>query len=207
MDFNSLNALVPKDAKGQTHSNTIYLAGGLEWSVRVKYPGKHKESEGDFLVEVLSKGAWDEYHRFTHGDVFYDILNKSQTSTFINESWVPHTLAIIQGRHLLRRFSRLESRLPGVHIDALTSAMLALSVSEHRRFPSGDKNGGGRYLPINYILAILQGHWTPQEASDQMRTGFPALRRLDGFVPFTHGDAVQQYVSAVHSKAVAAKPV
>lgn len=190
MKFTQLDLLVPKVPadKENLHTNTMYISGGFGWSVRVRWPGKHGSSSGDFVVETLSEGVWDEYHQFTHSDLFNDILSKHQADPTFSNKYFPHLLGVVDGEERPLRLRPLESELPGIHVDALTNTLLALTVCEYRRFPQGDKRGGGRYLPINYTLAMLQGYWTPKEATKHMRKGFPALRNLDGFVPYTAGN-------------------
>jgi hypothetical protein len=202
MRFDNLDKLIPRVPadRANLHTNTIYVSGGFGWSVRVKFPGKHKDSHGDFVVEVLSESVWDDYHQFKHSDLFVDILQKSEADrALINDRWVENLLGVVQGTARPSRFFPLESDLPGIHLDALTNALQALTVCEYRRYPQGDVRGGGRYLPINYTLAMLQGYWTAEKASEKMRFGFPELRKLNGFVPFTHSDSPADYVSSVHS--------
>ena len=204
MKFHALDTLIPNVPADKTklHQNTIYISGGFGWSIRVRYPGKHDESRGDFVIEAMSEGVWDEYHPFKHSDLFEDVQAKVGFSNEINEVWVPHLLSVVQGETHPVRFYGLDSPYPGVHLDALTNALLALAVCEYRRYPQGDKRGGGRYLPTNYMLAMLQGYWTPDEASSRMREGFPALRRLKGFVPFTEASNPESYVSHYHAPSV-----
>jgi len=200
MRFDNMNELIPRVKNdGKIHTQTMYVSGGFGWSVRVKWPGKHRDSDGDFVVELLSEGVWDDYYQFKHADVFRDVQAKAAADPTINSVWVEHLLGVAQGTQRPRRFYTLECELPGVHLDALTNAFQALTVCEYRRYPQGDKRGGGRYLPVNYCLAMLQGYWSPDEATKMMRVGFPALRRLDGFIPFTHSDSPVEYVSEIHS--------
>jgi hypothetical protein len=198
--FDELDRLIPKVPadKDNLHTNTMYISGGFGWSVRVKWPGKHPDSEGDFVVEVLSEGVWDDYFQFKHSDFFEDILVKAEHSPEVMERWVGHLLAVVQGKKKPARLYPLECDLPGVHLDALTNAMQVLTVCEFRRFPQGDVRGGGRYLPVNYALAMLQGHWTAEEASSLMRKGFPALRDLDEFTPFRRAHSVADYMDDFH---------
>jgi hypothetical protein len=205
MRFDQLDNLVPRVPadRANLHTNTMYVSGGFGWSVRVKWPGKHKDSHGDFVVEVLSEGVWNDYHQFKHSDLFEDISAKAQEAPdFIHGEWVTNLLGVAQGSARPTRFYPLESPLTGIHVDAFTNAAQALTVCEYRRYPQGDVRGGGRYLPINYMLAVLQGFWTPDEASKLMRVGFPALRKLDGFYPFTHSDEPHEYVASVHRRMV-----
>lgn len=205
MRFDKLNMLIPRVPADKTnlHTNTMYVSGGFGWSVRVKWPGKHSESAGDFVVEVLSEGVWDDYHQFKHSDLFEDVMAKSAAQPdLINQTWLVNLLEVVQGVEPPRRFYELESDLPGIHLDAFTNAMQALTVCEYRRYPQGDRRGGGRYLPVNYMLAMLQGYWTPDEAAKQMRVGFPALRKLDDFIPFTHQDPAHTYCGTIHSQRV-----
>lgn len=204
MLFDTMNQLIPKTKnQGKIHTSTMYVSGGFGWSVRVKWPGKHRDSDGDFVVEVLSEGVWDDYHQFKHSDLFFDIRDKADLySDLIHNQWVENLLGVAQGSTAPRKFYPLECDLPGVHLDALTNAMQALTVCEFRRYPQGDIRGGGRYLPVNYMLAMLQGYWTPDEAAKMMRVGFPALRKLDGFIPFTHTDSPEKYAADIHSPRV-----
>lgn len=201
MKFDQLDKLIPRVPadKSKLHTNTMYVSGGFGWSVRVKWPGKHKDSHGDFVVEVLSESVWDDYHQFKHADLFADVQAKAAADgELINGWWIENLLGTAQGTERPSRFYPLECDLPGVHLDALTNAMQALTVCEYRRYPQGDVRGGGRYLPVNYMLAMLQGYWGPDDAAKQMRVGFPALRKLDGFIPFTHADNPRTYTSSVH---------
>lgn len=205
MKFTQLDALVPKvpaDADN-LHTHTMYVSGGFGWSVRVKWPGKHDSSVGDFVVETLSEGVWDDYHQFTHGDLFKDVYQKDIEYHAVMQEWLPMMLDVVDGKRSPARMRPLESELPGIHLDALTNTLLALTVCEFRRFPQGDVRGGGRYLPINYMLAMLQTYWTPKEATRQMRKGFPALRSLDGFLPYRRSDTPAIYLDRIG--AIAAK--
>lgn len=200
MLFDIMNQLIPKTKQeGKIHTNTMYVSGGFGWSVRVKWPGKHRDSDGDFVVELLSEGVWDDYHQFKHSDFFVDIQAKAEAMpATINSSWIAELLGVVQGTRVPPKFYPLECDLPGIHLDALTNAFQALTVCEFRRYPQGDVRGGGRYLPVNYTLAMLQGYWTPDEAAKMMRVGFPALRKLDDFIPFTHSDVPGDYVLGTH---------
>ena len=201
MKFDRLDKLIPRVPadKENLHTNTMYVSGGFGWSVRVKWPGKHPDSHGDFVVEVLSEGVWNKHTQFKHSDLFEDIQSKAaDDDAVINDAWITNLLGVVQGTATPARFYPLESDMPGIHLDALTNAMQALTVCEYRRYPQGDRRGGGRYLPVNYMLAMLQGYWTPDEAAKLMRVGFPALRKLDGFIPFTHTDSPTVYTDSIH---------
>lgn len=189
MKFDKLNDLIPKVPadKDRLHEETMYIGGGYGWSVRVKWPGKHKESSGDFVVETLSEATWDDYHQFTHHDLFKDVEAKYQADPDYVLNWLIHVLGVVKGTSAPRQLSVGPSYLPGIHIDALTHSIQALTVCEYRRFPQGDVRGGGRYLPINFMLAILGGFLTMEEAEKGMRRGWPTLRDLPGFVPFNQG--------------------
>lgn len=198
MNFDTLNTLIPKGREDEVHTNTMYLSGGFGWSVRVRFPGKY--GPDDFVIEALSEDVWDDYHPFRHGDLFADVSAKFEHSpNFIKGDWSRHVLEVIKGEAKPRRLYPVECELPGIHLDALTNVMLALAVCEYRRYPKGDKRGGGRYLPVNYMLAMLQGHWDASDATKQMRVGFPALRKLDDFTPFTHQDNAVDYVNLFHT--------
>ena len=186
MLFDELDDLIPAVPadKENLHIHTIYISGGYGWSVRVRYPGKHGSSSGDFVIEVLAEGKWDDYFQFKHSDFFEDVVLKWDEDPERLKAWLEHLLAVVQGEERPYRMFPTECDLPGIHLDALTNAFQALAVCEWRRFPQGDKRGGGRLLPINYLLAILQGYWDVDQASKLMRKGFPALRDLDGFRPF-----------------------
>lgn len=196
MRFDKLNEWIPAVPadKDNLHKHTIYVAGGYDWSVRVKWPGKHKTSSGDFVVETLSKPVWNRHHQFTHGDLFKDVESKHRADPEWTQPWLEDVLPMVDGKVHPARLRPLASELPGIHVDALTASLLPLVVCEFRRFPQGDVRGGGRYLPINYMLAILQGYWTPDEASKLMRKGFPSLRDLEGFVPYRRTTDAQLYV-------------
>lgn len=202
MDFNKLNSLIPKE-HGKIHSKTIYLAGGFGWSVRVKYPGKHLSTKGDFLVEVLSEGAWDSYHKISHAEMFEDVLQKLAVDADFCKKWVLDIMRVVNGsKPLPSDVSTVDCGLPGMHQDALSYAMLALAVNEHRRHPGKESEGGGRYLPLNFLLALIQGHWDIDKAKRLMRIGQPILERLNDFRPFTGGDSPINYYSQVHVPAL-----
>jgi len=196
MKFNKLNEWIPKVPadKDNLHKHTIYVSGGYDWSVRVKWPGKHVDSAGDFVVETLSKPTWERHHQFTHVDLFNDVMLKFESSPAIIADWLSYVLPMVDGDTHPARLCPLECDLPGVHLDALTASLLPLVVCEYRRYPQGDVRGGGRYLPINYLLSILQGYWTPAEAARKMRKGFPPLRELDGFVPYRRAVDAETYL-------------
>lgn len=197
MRFDKLNEWIPAVPadKDNLHKHTIYVAGGYDWSVRVKWPGKHKDSSGDFVVETLSKPVWERHHQFTHGDLFKDVRAKYEKHPGIIIDWLSYVLPMVDGDTHPARLYPLESPLPGMHLDALTASLLPLVVCEYRRYPQGDVRGGGRYLPINYMLAILQGFWTPDEASKRMRKGFPELRDLAGFKPYRKATDADDYLA------------
>lgn len=197
MNFNQLNELIPKvpSDRKNLHVHTMYISGGFGWSVRARWPGKHKDSAGDFVVETLSEGVWDDYKQFTHKDLFADIAAKDEAEPdFIRKQWIPHMLSVVSGNERPKRLAPGESSLPGIHIDALTNSIQALTVCEYRRYPQGDPRGGGRYLPVNFTLAILQDKIDIETASDKMRFGFPILRDLD-FTPYKDGDDAWEYSS------------
>lgn len=196
MKFNKLNAWIPAVPadRDNLHKHTLYVSGGYDWSVRVKWPGKHKDSAGDFVVETLSKPVWERHHQFTHVDLFRDVMLKFEAAPDIIEDWLRYVLPMVDGDAPAARLYDLECDLPGIHLDALTASLLPLVVCEYRRFPQGDVRGGGRYLPINYLLSLLQGHWVPDEASMMMRKGFPPLRDLEGFVPYRRATDAEVYL-------------
>lgn len=198
MLFDELDDLIPAvpSDKQNLHTDAMYISGGFGWSVRVRMPGKYKQSSGDFVVEVLSEGVWDDYFQFKHSDFFEDVQAKWDDDPIRLRAWIEHLLPVVQGTARPARMFPTKCDMPGVHLDALTNAFQALAVCEWRRFPQGDVRGGGRLLPINYLLAILQGHWTVQEASDKMRRGYPALRDLTGFKPFRINDDPATYLAA-----------
>lgn len=202
MKFDKLDNLVPKVPadKDRLHAETMYIGGGYGWSVRVRWPGKHKDSAGDFVVETLSEGTWDNYHQFTHHDLFQDVVAKYNADPEYMKQWLLHLLEVVKGSAVPRQLSVGPSYLPGIHIDALTHSIQALTVCEYRRFPQGDVRGGGRYLPINFMLAILGGNLTMQEAEAGMRRGWPTLRDLPGFVPFNHASDPKHFYLALVSE-------
>jgi hypothetical protein len=200
MIFDTLNSIIPLKVEASQHELSMPLYFGIwdnrHWGVRASFPGKH--SDTDFVVEVYDTNHWANWNKFRHRDIFKDLTEKAAYHPDINGWWVEELLHVVKGSRSPKHMFPSECALPGLHMDALTHALQALTVCEYRRFPQGDRRGGGRYLPINYILAMLQGYWDADEASQSMRIGFPALRSLDGFVPFKHHNDPIKYVSEVH---------
>lgn len=174
--FNELNKLIPKGAAGKKHEHTLPLYGGEGWGVRVRYPGKY--GPNDYVVEVTDNRAGWKNKQVRHDHLFYDFEEKLNADTLWT-SWVllPRLLKLVRGESTPEPTPTPDT-IPGVSVAALEGTTQALAVCEYRRLPSGDAKGGGRYLPINFIVAIALGKWTAAEASSQMRFGRPAIERL-----------------------------
>jgi hypothetical protein len=207
MAFDELNQFIPSKVAGEKHSLSIPVYFGADgdrhWGVRVRLPGKYSSS--DFVVEVYDTHHWPQWRQFTHAEFFADIQQKSSAGSLMHDFWVGELLEVCQGNRPPGLHPTND--LPGLRIDALTHAFQALTVCEFRRFPQGDAHGGGRYLPVNYSLAIMQQAWDADEASKMMQVGFPALRKLDGFIPFTHDDSPAGYLLDVHNNTAGAVQV
>jgi hypothetical protein len=185
MLFDELNDAIPADSVDPIWTNEYLVKSGPGWAVRVRYPGKYAKngkSVGDFVVEVKQDGLWDEWHKFKHADFFADVEEKAGVSKVVTGELLCHIGSVMQGTfdpdHADWRAGT--DRLPGIYPTALVYAMQALAVCEYRRFPQGDVRGGGRYLPLNFMLAVAGGFWTSDEATRLMRVGRPALDSVDG---------------------------
>jgi hypothetical protein len=185
MLFDELNDSIPADSVDPIWTNEYLVKSGPGWAVRVRYPGKYAKngkSVGDFVVEVSQDGLWDEWHKFKHADFFADVEAKAARDKVVTEELLCHIGSVCQGafdpEHADWRAGT--THLPGILPAALVYAMQALSVCEYRRFPQGDVRGGGRYLPLNFMLAVAGGFWSADEATRLMRVGRPALESVDG---------------------------
>lgn len=177
MKFKELNKLIPKGSEGEKHEHTLNLAAAPGWGVRVRYPGKY--GPNDYVVEVTDTDKGWTNKQIRHDHLFYDFeekLNADREWTI--QTFLPDLLKIIRGEDEPGPFPTPYG-IPGIQVPAFEFATQALAVCEYRRLPSGDPKGGGRYLPINFIVAIALGKWTAGEAAAQMRYGRPAIERLN----------------------------
>lgn len=192
--FHELNKAIPKGALGDKHEHEIVLATGDDWAVRVRFPGKY--GPDDYVVEVSDDTMGWKYKQIRHNHLFYDFEEKMNADAAWT-AWVllPRLLRIVRGEHPPAA-NPTPDHIPGVQVAPLEYATQALAVCEYRRFPQGDKKGGGRYLPINFVMAIALGKWTAAEASAKMRFGRPPLERL-GFPLFNTTTKFETYEKEV----------
>lgn len=176
MKFKELDAVIPRGVSGEKHDNILHLYGGFDWAVRVRYPGKY--GPNDYVVEVTDERVGWKNKQVRHDHLFYDFEEKlNADELFTRCTLLPSLLKIVRGEWEPSAAPTPDG-IPGVSVAPLEAATQALAVCEYRRLPSGDPKGGGRYLPINFIVAIALGKWTAGEASAQMRFGRPAIERL-----------------------------
>lgn len=196
MDWDSLNGLIPMKVEGtELYSSNTLIADGDGWKIYTLHPGKHKDSKGDFRIDVFSVTAdWDN-HPFRHNDLFADIGNKSEA----NRTWMTETFApalaktVVNGidpRSLINK-SFEEIELPGLEIEALLIASQALALCEHRRYEKYEPETG-RFLPARLAVGIIYYVWPYTEAIRVQREGRRGLTHLRG--KYGHEVALEELV-------------
>lgn len=197
LKFDNLNETIPSGVDDKKHAHELLISEGDDWKVRVRYPGKYGPS--DYVVDVShSTWAGGEYYPFRHHDMIRQLKWRAGRSPDESKKYLGVLLPVLQGAREVERFPEIRStgynQYNPLPYDAITVASLTLAVCEYRRYPQGDPRGGGRYLPINYALAVMGGHWNLEEAQKLMRIGFPVLGRIKGFELFKRGTDVDQYL-------------
>lgn len=196
MKFKELNKAIPRASQGKKHEHRMNLAADSGWGVRVRYPGKY--GPDDYVVEVTDLDLGWENKQVKHDDLFYDIEEKLNADReWTARQLMPDLLKLVRGQSEPRALPTPDG-IPGIQVAPLEFTTQALAVCEYRRFPQGDPKGGGRYLPINFMLGIVLDKWTATEAASKMRYGRPVLERL-GFPLFNSTNLnVDKYMKAVY---------
>lgn len=179
MNFEELHELVPYARFGKAKSLTMQPYNGITLAM----PGRHSEDTtpkgGDFVVMVDDEELNWTKHQFTHTDIFNDIEAKlmfhpNGLTEFINAYFAVVVNGVDPNDYKYKR-----DDYPGLHRQTFLYATQALAVAEHRRYAVHEPKGGGRYLPLRFVLGIADGKWTAAEAAEKQRFGRSSVERLE----------------------------
>jgi len=202
LTFQGLHASIPDlwwgGDKASLHAQTMCVAEEDGFCVEIACPGKHsderkdKSRSGDFVIRVSGEGlegTWDK-RRFTHNDLLRDIAAKLEAdATWVREHLLPALCEVTKGDVTpLQAHCALHpptSPLPGLQPLCFLTALQTLNLCEWRRYGHNEKRGGGRWLPLKFIAAIIYG-WSleaVERAQKQGLRGYAMLASVQPAVP------------------------
>jgi hypothetical protein len=179
MNFQDLHELVPFARFGKAKSLTMQPYNG----VTLALPGRHAEDTtpkgGDFVVMVDDEEINWTRHQFTHTHIFKDIENKMLFHPNGLTEFMDAYYAVVVDGVDPNDYKYKRDGFPGIHRQTFLYAVQCLAVAEHRRYAVHEPKGGGRYLPLRFVLGIADGKWTAEEAAHKQKFGRPSVERLE----------------------------
>src|SRR5690349_10467266 len=180
MNFEELHELVPFARFGKAKSLTMQPYNG----VTLAMPGRHAEDTtpkgGDFVVMVDDDELNWTKHQFTHTDIFKDIEKKFKYDDLsLNDDFIKAYYNVVVNGADPNDYKYKRGDVPGLHRQTFLYAVQCLAVAEHRRYAVHEPKGGGRYLPLRFVLGIAAGKWTAEEAAEKQKFGRPSVERLE----------------------------
>jgi hypothetical protein len=173
------------------HSVIPYVRGGKEKilemhpypDIKLLMPGRHaKDTDpigGDFVVCVTDTNMQWQEHQFTHSDLFGDLDLKTRTEIDPARGLLAMYYEVLLGEDPDIMRVPGGDRLPGIDYVTFLRAVQCLAVAEHRRYHQHEAKFGGRYLPFRFGAGIVEGLWTPLEASSKEKYGRPGVEQLE----------------------------
>ena len=180
MDFNELNATIPRATGEKLHVMTMKPYTNITLAM----PGRHQKDTdpigGDFVVMVDDTNLGWVQHQFTHGDLWDDLEKKMAADSYAATDLMKDYAGVVRG---FAPGSGWTLRGSGVWKNTLDPqtflyAVQCLAVAEHRRYWPHEKDGGGRYLPARFSAGIIEGKWSAADAKQYQYRGRQGLENL-----------------------------
>jgi hypothetical protein len=174
MNFDALEESIPYLVGEELYTDIITYD-----DVRIKQPGKYQKHNngGDFVVDTLIGGNWVPLRHADYFDIVSDMIDKD--AEWVRNKLGPALVMLSKGTLGLEDIDKIPGGpfVRGVSPRTFLRTMLLILVAEHRRGAAHEPLGG-RNLVLRFLLGIIYGNWTVDEAKLNIKAGKPGLKKL-----------------------------